>query len=67
MGAKFWIACLMLGAAIAIGSPKPAAAFGACLMDGSICVSPQECCSKRCMVGSAGGAYGICDPIPVVE
>lgn len=60
---KFWFASASLLALALAGSPRTAVA--ACLMDGSTCAAPKECCSNRCMVVEAGDKYGECVPLVV--
>ena len=59
---KLWLAMASLLVLMLAGSPR--SALAACLMDGSICVSPSECCSHRCLVSDGGEEYGVCDPLP---
>lgn len=62
---RLWLVTASLIVLALAGSPKTAIA--GCLMNGSTCVAPSECCSNRCMVGSPNGTYGKCDPLPDVE
>ena len=59
---RLWLATATCVVLILAGSPR--AALAACLMNGSICVEPSECCSHRCLVNDPNDEYGICDPLP---
>ena len=64
---RIWLllmAVTIFGTAASNPRPTGAQESGGCLMDGSICYSPAECCSERCKVQNRGAKSGRCDPHP---
>lgn len=62
MRRRLWFLAMSAIIFIAAGAPNAASAGMMCLMNGSTCYSPSECCSNRCDVDSPIDPVGQCVP-----
>lgn len=59
---KLWnlVMSAIVVVSVAAGAQAGEAQPRGCLMDGSVCYSPKECCSLRCEVDDPNDTRGIC-------